>query len=94
MQKEIPQPLAFFQNHYFRKAKNQHMQETNYLLHFYSDYPANSHSVNLPTPAGEKVASPAEIPGFNSIFAKIFLAKSDKFRWMITGELQFDLEVL
>jgi hypothetical protein len=60
------------------KTKKQHMQETNYILHFYSDYPANSHSVNLPTPAGEKVGSPAEIPGFNSIFVKIFLAKSEK----------------
>jgi hypothetical protein len=64
MQKEIPQPLAFFHNHYFRKAINQHMQETNYLLHFYSVYPANGLSANLPTPAGEKLDSPAEIPGF------------------------------
>jgi len=85
MQKEIPQPLPFFQNHYFRKAKKQNMRETNYLLHLYSDNPANSLSANLPTPAGEKVASPAKIPGFNSIFAKIFLARSDNFMWIFAS---------
>jgi hypothetical protein len=44
------------------------MQKTNYILRFHSDYPPNGFSANLPTPAGEKVASPAEIPGFNSFF--------------------------
>jgi hypothetical protein len=70
------------------KTKNQHMQKTNYILRFHSDYPANSLSANLPTPAGEKVASRAEIPGFNSIFAKIFFAKSDKFMWIFASYRQ------
>jgi hypothetical protein len=60
------------------KTKNQHMQKTNYILRFHSDYPANSLLANLPTPADEKVGSRDEIPGFNSIFVKIFLANSEK----------------
>jgi hypothetical protein len=60
------------------ECKKQQMQEPICVLRFCSDCPANSFSANFPTPAGAQAVSHAEIPGFNSIFAKIFLAKSDK----------------